>query len=353
MTASTIAAVVVSAGLGLVALALGLLARRYSGHALAIGLIGLLGLTTATTWIISTALDSAGQNKELLSLREQARALERQLEKAKAELGKAQQEAATANAEVEALRVELQDQRADRGKSQQEAEKSKAAAERLREDLQEERAKVAMLEKKLLLAQQTRSSTPQSAPSVVDSGDLRRRLDNRIDTPFYTLQPMEQRALVAGLTGSWYVVRPKLAGKPIVFADGQFRLPGAVQELTSSELQLQRDLLAPIQKAAKSTRLFLRGAADYRRLLGAPKELDARKLNILPLLPDGTYGAVPRRLPQSAHVRNQDLPNLRADWLSQHIRSVLPAEFSNVIILENPPATGLERTVDIIVYVEW
>jgi hypothetical protein len=30
--------------------------------------------------------------------------------------------------------------------------------------------------------------------------------------------PAEQRALVAGLTGSWYVVRPKVAGKPIVFA---------------------------------------------------------------------------------------------------------------------------------------
>ena len=55
-------AVVVFTGLSLVALGLGLLARRYSGHALAIGLIGLLSLTTASTWIISAALDSAGQN---------------------------------------------------------------------------------------------------------------------------------------------------------------------------------------------------------------------------------------------------------------------------------------------------
>jgi hypothetical protein len=109
----------------------------------------------------------------------------------------------------------------------------------------------------------------------------------------------------------------------------------------------------PFGKWRKSTRLFLRGAADYRRLLGAPKEFDARELNILPRLPDGTYGAVPRRLPQPAHVRNVDLPNLRAGWLSWHIRSVLPLGTADIPILENPPAAGHERTVDLILYVDW
>ena len=83
MTASTIAAVVVFAGLGLVALALGLLVRRYSGHALASGLVGLLALTTASTWIIYSRRDTdvrvinklkveiAALNKELQGLREQ------------------------------------------------------------------------------------------------------------------------------------------------------------------------------------------------------------------------------------------------------------------------------------------
>jgi hypothetical protein len=324
MAASTIAAVVIFASIGLVALALGLLARRYSGRALAIGLIGLLALTTASTWMTYAGPNTSAQNKELLSSREQIKGLEGRIESGRAELDKAQQEVAKAKAEAEQLRAELQDQRAEVGE----------------------------LRKKLSEAQLPPPSPPQPVPTPINS-ELRRKLASRIDTPFYTSQPLEQRTLVAGLTGSWYVIRPKLGGKSLVFADGQFRLPEAVQELTESALQLHNDLLAPIRQVAKSTRLFLRGAADYRRLLGAPKALDARELQILKRLPDETYGAVPRRLPQSAHVRNEDLPNLRADWLSQHIRSALPLGSADITILENPPATGHERTVDLILYVEW
>jgi hypothetical protein len=350
MTASTTAAVVVFAGLGMVALALGLLVRRYSGHALAIGLVGLLALTTASTWLTYTRsdpdvravndlqLEIAALNKELQRSREQKQGQENRM--------------AASQAASDQIRRDRDAAHAQLGEAQQEAQRSKAVAERLRVDLQEERVKVATLEKKLFEVQQPQP-TPQSAPRMADPADLRRKLDNRIDTPFYTFQPMDQRVLVAGLTGNWYVIRPKLGGKPFTFADGQFRLPGGVQELTESARQLHNDVLAPIRRASKSLRLFLRGAADYRRLLGAPKELDARELKILPRLADGTYGAVPRRVPYPAHVRNEDLPNLRADWLSQQIRSVLSLEPASITILENPPATGQERTVDVILYVEW
>jgi len=104
---------------------------------------------------------------------------------------------------------------------------------------------------------------------------------------------------------------------------------------------------------AKSTRLFLRGSADYRRLLGVPKELEVRELKILPRLLDGTYEAVPRRLSQPARVRNKDLPNLRADWLRQQIRSVLPTVGSADIEILDSRQPGNERTVDLILYVEW
>jgi hypothetical protein len=56
MTAFNAATIVVFASLGLVALALGLLVRRYSGSALATGLAGLLALTTALTLFRSTVL---------------------------------------------------------------------------------------------------------------------------------------------------------------------------------------------------------------------------------------------------------------------------------------------------------
>jgi len=324
MTASIFVAVVVFAGLGLVALALGLLVRRYSGGALAIGLGGLLTLTTALTWIIYAGPETAAPNKELQTAREQMRRLGERFENAKAELGKAEQEAAKAIAEADRLRGELQDQRTEVGE----------------------------LKKRLSEAQQPPLSLPRPETIQIDP-EIRGKLANQLDTPFYTTQPLEQRTLVSGLTGSWYVIRPKLSGQPLVFADGQFRLPGAVRDLTESALQLEKDLLAPIRQVAKSTRLYVRGAADYRRLLGAPKESDTHELTILARLQDGTYGATPRRLPKPAHIRNKDLPNLRASWLSQQIRSVLPLGSAEISILENPPATGHERTVDLILYVKW
>jgi len=351
MTASTTAAMVVFAGLGLVALAIGLLVRRYSRHALAVGLVGLLALTTASTWIIYARPDT--DVRVLNNLQVEIAALNKELQRSRAQRQEQENRVAASQAANDQMRTDRDAAHARLGEAQQEVERAKAVAERLRMDLQEEHTKVAVLEKKLFDAQQPQPPMPQPAPSGADPGDLRRKLDSHIETPFYTFQPIEQRTLVVGLTGSWYVIRPKLGGKPFVFADGQFRLPGGVQELTESALQLRKDILAPIRQVAKSSQLFLRGAADYRRLLGAPKEFDARELRILPRLPDGTYGAVPRRQPHTAHVRNEDLPNLRADWVSQHIRSVLPLGSADIAILENPPATGHERTVDVILYVEW
>jgi hypothetical protein len=287
------------------------------------------------------------------NLKVEIAALNKELQRSREQRQEQENRVAASQATNDQMRTDRDAAHARLGDARQEVERAQAVAERLRGDLQEERAKVAGLEKKLFDAQQPQPPTPPSAPSGADPGDLRRKLDSHMETPFYTFQPLEQRTLVVGLTGSWYVIRPKLGGKPFVFADGQFRLPEGVQELRESALQLRKDILAPIRQVAKSLRLFLRGSADYRRLLGAPKELDARELRILPRLPDGTYGATPRRLPHPAHVRNADLPNLRADWLSQHIGTALALESADIAILENPPATGHERTVDVILYVEW
>ena len=50
MSAFNTATLLLFTGLGLVALAIGLLSRRYSAIALAVGLTGLLTLTTVSTW---------------------------------------------------------------------------------------------------------------------------------------------------------------------------------------------------------------------------------------------------------------------------------------------------------------
>ena len=77
------------------------------------------------------------------------------------------------------------------------------------------------------------------------------------------------------------------------------------------------------------------------------------ELLILPRLSDGSYVSLPRRLRPAVPVRNEDLPNLRADWLRQNIEPVLPYGSSDIHILENPPGADQERTVNLILYVEW
>jgi hypothetical protein len=353
MITSDAVAVAGFASLGLVALALLLLVRRYSGRALAIGLAGLFALSTALTWI-SYAGPAIPEIPLAKREQEKIRELEKRLgalnidydqiradhEAMQARLGKTQRESDQAKAEIERMNAELQAER-DTGKRNRDAASARIA---------ELENNIAML--KAIPQQPPPSPLPKDTPNDVEN--FRRKLAG-LDTPslYYSSRLLDQRTLVAGFTGSWYLIRLKLGGKPLSFGDGRFQLPGAVQELTESALQLNKDLL-PIRQAAKSTRLFLRGSADDRPLRGTPKELEVRELKILRPLRDGTYEAESRRLSLPAHVRNPELPNLRADWLRQQIRPLLQSVGSpDMEILDNRPSLNNELTVDLILYVEW
>jgi Skp family chaperone for outer membrane proteins len=338
-SSTTSATLVIFASLGLVALAMGLLARRYSATALTIGLAGLLALTTASTWIayakpenavpVINTLKSeiARLNKELHGAREPIQELEKRIEALQRKNNDIQKELSTAQAE--------------KARARQDADKANGKIEGLTKELTATRAKVAELEKQ--------RPPPKVAP--IDPG-IRGKLDGRVVTPFYTAEPLQQRALVAGRTGRWYVMRLKLDDKPFVFADRQFRMPETMQQIKESVLHLRTDILAPVGQVAKSTRLFLRGGADARPVAGATEIPDTREVEVLPSLPDGTtYASSPKHLSLPLPVRNDDLPSLRADWLRQHIRPILGS--ADIELLENRPAPGQERTVDLILYVDW
>jgi Na+/H+ antiporter NhaC len=65
MTAFNTATLFLFAGVGLVALAIGFLSRRYSSPAFLVGLAGLLALATATTWItVAVPMTNAVQLKQ-------------------------------------------------------------------------------------------------------------------------------------------------------------------------------------------------------------------------------------------------------------------------------------------------
>jgi hypothetical protein len=175
---------------------------------------------------------------------------------------------------------------------------------------------------------------------------IRRKLADG-DRPFYSTE--EERELIAGRKGTWYVVRLLQGGKDWNFADRQFVLSDST-EIKASIVHLRADVLVPLSQAGKYWRLFVRGAADPRRVAGPV----GRDLAYLPRLPDGTYASEPRSDRVNILAKNDDLPTLRADWLREIVRSVLGDIVSGDIdILENPPQQEHGRTAELVLFVEW
>ena len=319
MSAFNTATVLLFPGLGLVALAIGLLSRRYSASAFAVGLIGLLTLTDGVNVDQFRRADDGYHAAASLSepeLKETKAEVERLVGELRDERGRAT--AATARA------TELEEK-------VREAQHGKAEAER----------KVAFLEAKLRDVQ----PTPPS-PRPPDLQIVRRKLADG-DRPFYATQ--EERELIPGRRGTWYVVRLLQGGRDWNFADRQFVLSDST-EIKASMVHLRDDVLVPLSQAGKYWRLFVRGAADARRVAGPV----GRELSYLPRLPDGTHASEPRGKQVTVPVQNEDLPTLRADWLREIVRPALGAVVSGDIdILENPPQQEHERTAELVLFVEW
>ena len=424
MTTFTFATTVIFASLGIVGLALGLLARRYSLPVLAIGLAGLLALTAASTWITLTwpeFIDQATkelstQNVQLrntnvklnevntaatitltkshertnrLDSRIQNLTSERDLIRTKNESTKAAGADLTRQIDklvLEAARLEtkLMEEGTKRAKAEQDvkvaetrlkkrlliAERKKQEAERLNLDLNteiEERKKTERLlseahdmakndGRKLAVL---RGKLIKQNTSAIHPQFLRPALDNRLENGCYISRSLPRNELVLGLQGSWYALRLKNRGKPLVFADGQFRIPEAKKEIQECALRFHKEVVVPVAKVAKRIRLFVRGGADTRRIIGQVEDPEVRKITYLPLQQSGRYTRDPKQQAVTVPVRNEDLPNLRADWLRQLIRSALAtsgADIKNIgaiDILQNKPGRRHERTADYLLYVEW
>jgi hypothetical protein len=304
-----------------VALGIGLLSRRYSASALAVGLAGLLILATASTWINSAGgMTGAAHPRKPMSDKAELKKTDAEVERLVGELSDERRKTAAATANTTELEEKVRA-----------AEDGKAEAER----------KVALLEAKLRDVQATLPS-----PRLVDLQVIRRKLADG-DQPFYSTE--EEEELIAGRKGTWHVVRLLQGGKDWSFADRQFVVSDS-REIKASMVHLRDDVLVPLSQAGKYWRLFVRGAADSRRVARPV----GRDLAYLPRLPDGTYASEPRSDRLNILAKNDDLPTLRADWLREIVRSVLGDIVSGDIdILENPPEQEHGRTAELVLFVEW
>ena len=336
MPASNFAIPLLFPGVGLVALAIGLLVRRYSPSAFVIGLTGLLALTSASTWI--AAAGPMADTKQVDKIVTDNAELKRTIARQQAELEDARKPAAQPLAKAEPdgeLRAE-QGKRAEAQRDAADAERrADVAAEEVRKarnDKVEAEREVVLLNNEVALLKEKLSGAQPAPPppTPTDLTSIRRRLAEG-DAPYYATR--EERELIPGRKGSWYLIRLLQNGRDWSFADREFVLADAM-EIKASAVRLRDDVLLPLSQAGLQWRLFVRGAADARRVAGPV----GRELFYLPLLPDGTHASGPRGKRVTVSVQNEDLPTLRADWLREIVGSALGAVLSGDIdILENPP----------------
>jgi hypothetical protein len=339
LNAFSAATIVVFASLGLIALALGLLARTYTTAALVTGLAGLLSLTAASTWIAQAGpVIDPGPNadlkrriddkdKEISGLRDQIKQLP---------------VVSTITAPV--TTPVPPPPPVDDGKSA-----------RLAKDLAQ-----ALFDRDL--ARKDRDATEiRAARLEAELAELKVKLGSALRDKLgrlYTSTELAQPELVVGRKGSWYVLQLRPGGQPLTFGARKHELPGNVSVLLKdSARQLQDDILTPLLKVAKSQRLYVRGWADSPQVGAGSEALTGRDLTSLPLLPNGTYDATPQSKRIEGRLTNEHLPDLRANWLRSQIQTVLKAPGASqdpeITLLSNPPGPGHERTVDLILFVEW
>lgn len=363
MSASTTVSLLLFPGLALVALSIGLLARRYSAPALVVGLTGLVTLATASTWIIATrpTTEAPPLDKPVIDT-----ALPKVVVPAPEPKGDdarprgpsppaSPPEAQRPNANVERLEKELQAEREKRAAAEttsadadrRAADAATRAAElvdklsKTQKGIDEAERKASILEDRL------RGAVPAPPPPrPLDLASIRRKLVDG-DQRYFTAH--EERELISGKSGSWYVIRLLDGGKDWGFADRQFVLADAT-EIKKSTVRLRDDVLAPLTQAGQNWRLFVRGSADVRPVAGPVR----RDLSYLPRLPDETYAQQPTSKQVSLPVRNEDLPTLRADWLREIVRPVLGSvAMADIELFENPPRPGHGRTAELVLFVEW
>lgn len=345
--------------LGLVALALGLLARSYSNSAFAAGLAGLMALTTASTWM--TVAGPVTDTVQIDRLAVENAELKGTLKKLHADIDDARRKASEPSAgkaeeappqppsdEVQRLARELrasQDKIAEAQRASDEAQRKVVELGgnlRQAEEANVEAENAARLLKEEL--SKVRPAPPSSTPP--DPEGIRRKVAAG-DRRHYTSQV--ERDLIPGRRGSWYVVRLLKDGVTWEFADRQFVLADAA-EIKKSAARLVEDVLRPLSELKTPWRLYVRGSADARRVTGPT----GRELSYLPRTASGTHSPDARGKLVIVPVQNEDLPTLRADWLREIVRPVVAAAGSDEIaILENPPEQAHGKTAELVLHVEW
>jgi hypothetical protein len=310
VSASMVLTITLCAGLAVVALAVGLLARAYSHMALGAGLAGLLATTAAVTWTALAGPMPPPPRPLPLQVcsTNPLQPLELILTKPVTIIG----------TPIAPLRTKL------------------AAA---------------YIRNAALTVQKSRSKREMIAnrPPYVTVDELKKRLAERKDAKL-----LPDKQLVTGLRGDWYRISLEPDGKNFEFRPRMFKNSDTEQLLQASIRQLQQEILGPLVQLSVITKLFVVGTADTRTVVNSTDIVETPAHRFIDGQRPPYTGDVIRR-PVEVKIPNEALPDLRAAWFRDQVLIALADPRHNhadVAMLENVP-DGTRRTVDIILYVKW
>ncbi|MDX2259829.1 MAG: hypothetical protein NW205_13060 [Hyphomicrobiaceae bacterium] len=367
----TLATIGLVCGLALTAIGLVAVARRYSASGFAVALIGLLGIAFAGTWSVRelaqlrAAVVTSPAPPAAPTVPEPNQAVQEALTRAR----DAESLAATATSERDEARRKAEDaeaalttERTARDAAREAARQEAAADAQSRAEASAKAAlaraeeEIAGLRRRIAELERPPAASDPTVPVTEVVAYMRSLIGKRLDTPFYEIAPLPGAELVEGLTGSWYVLRLKVDGVPLTFPDARFRLDGDPARMGPGIEQAQRDVLDPVALLAKDHRVFVRGSADARRVIGSDADQpSAQQLAVLTPLGDGRYGRSTAQRPIMTPLRNDDLPALRADWLRGRLTAAGMSEPIDILATTPSanPGGGVQRTAEIVLYVDW
>ncbi len=218
----------------------------------------------------------------------------------------------------------------------------------------------------LAAARELRALRPRAAPpsprvedrqdQVRDLLQLKERMTARLSTPSYDVEVYPDRELVGGRRGRYYVVDLKDASSGVryFFEGGRYTINRGASEFRGSLNAFISDVLSKIEGNARYD-LFVRGSADSKPYQGRLEPgYEVRHVRYLRSAGQDKYRMEFGERAIDSVVRNDDLPDLRASFISHIVGESYPVK--RPIVLEGAVTAKhdtKDRNVELILYIDW
>jgi hypothetical protein len=211
----------------------------------------------------------------------------------------------------------------------------------------------------MTVAPKAMAAAPAAAPAPASMSELmtlKQTMEAPVTTTHYTVSPTTDTEMVEGKRGRYYLIDLKNAanGAGYRFDGGRYVMTQNLPQFKQSIDTLVQDILSKIDGKA-SFDLMVRGRADAQPMKG--KLPPARAVKVISYLPSSGTNTYKSNVAQEkilGAIKNDNLPNLRASYLSDLVAQTYPAK--RPVILQgfvSPQLNADERNAQLILYVGW